>query len=147
MGFSKLSTEIIFLDSAGLDPALHLSVFEDPDGAYLGESQLGTFDLVACLRVGIRERLVPTLTFEPWISRFLSSLNSSEERLECLIQPSQDILETMSIDTIEIAVLPLYSEHCSLIFIGSADAFNLIGILSVSQGFVIEMPTSFKSQI
>jgi hypothetical protein len=89
--------EVILLDSTSLDLAFNLAVLEDPDRTNLGKGQLGTFKFVACASIGISERLVPTFALESWITRILSSLNSSEECFEGLIQPSQNVLETVSI--------------------------------------------------
>ena len=56
-------------------------------------------------------------------------------------------IKNLEKDGFEITIFFLDNQHSCLIFIASADAFLFVGILSISQCPVVEIPASIKSQV
>ena len=63
----------------------------DLDISNLGEME--HFRIQLKTRLGVRDAIVSTLSFEPWITGFFSSLDPSEERFERQFHPKSYILK------------------------------------------------------
>ena len=63
----------------------------DLDISNLGEME--NFGIQLKTRLGVRDAIVSTLSFEPWITGFFSCLDPSEERFERQFYPKSYILK------------------------------------------------------
>jgi hypothetical protein len=77
----------------------------DLDISYLGKME--HFRIQLKTRLGVRDAIVSTLSFEPWKPWFFSCFDPSEERFERQFHPKSDILKNQRIDILEFGYLQL----------------------------------------
>jgi len=81
-------------DLTGLGLPLDLPVPEDSCHSDLREMEFTIFDLK--IGLGVFETIIPILTLKSWVSYLLLTIfHASEEVLECLVEPANDLLRNL----------------------------------------------------
>jgi len=135
------------LQSTRLDLALDRTMQLDFDASYLGKAD----SIIVCqgkTNLWIGEAIIAIVPLETWIARSLTSLNSPEESFHGFVNTAERVLQYLRVDVLVLFPYLLdVRELVGLIVVGHALAHHTIGVPSLLEGRIVELPATIENPL